>query len=196
LTRTAAQRGQAARARLPPQRDAVSCCARGLPGRWPRAGRTMTTSSSCCSLATAVRPGAADVRALFGGRRRCGAMVERPRLARDRGPASAGRRRRGEELPAAALQRGLVHIQLHHHYRVRAAGQRSSRGAAHLAALRRGVTLCAAGAQHRLQNKEDPAGEQVGEAADLGHGRAGALPHHHQRCALCRAAAHQAAVTL
>ena len=102
-------------------------------------------------------------------------------------------RRRGEELPAAALQRGLVHIQLHHHYRVRAAGRRSSCGAAHLAALRRGVTLRAAGAQHRLQNKEDPAGEQVGEAADLGHGRAGALPHHHQRCAPCRAATHQAA---
>jgi len=57
-----------------------------------------------------------------------------------------------------------------------------------------GVMLCAAGAQHRLQNKEDPAGKQVGEAADLGHGRAGAFPHHHQRCAPRRAAAAHAAV--
>lgn len=66
--------------------------------------------------------------------------------------AAAHRRlRRGQVLLPAALQRGLVHALLHHHHR------------------------------HRLQDPDDRARWQAGQAADLGHGRPGALPHHHHR---------------
>lgn len=49
----------------------------------------------------------------------------------------------------APLQRGLLHALLHHHHR------------------------------HRLQDPHHRARRQARQAADLGHGGPGALPHHH-----------------
>ncbi len=152
----------------------------------------MTTSSSCCSLATAVRPGAAYVRALFGGRRRRGAMVERPRRSRDRGLPCRGAQAWGRAACCCASARTRSHPA--------SSPLSGARGGAALV-VRCGAPCSPAAGRDAARgrcaastsNKEDPAGEQVGEAADLGHGRAGALPHHHQRCAPCRAATHQAA---